>query len=95
MNLLFALAVFFTVLVVCVPRTIDSTDEGILAVDRNGRIVLYNRRAAEMWNVSDDLASRSGDRALLTSWSWTFRDATEARARRGDVHRPRRFQEGQ
>jgi len=46
--------------------TIDSTEEGILVLDRGGRIVLYNRRAAEMWNVSQELASRSRDRDLLS-----------------------------
>jgi len=46
--------------------TIDSTDEGILVLDRNGRIVLYNKRAAEMWNVTRELASKSRDRDLLS-----------------------------
>jgi diguanylate cyclase (GGDEF)-like protein/PAS domain S-box-containing protein len=45
--------------------TIDSTDEGILVLDLTGRIVLYNRRAAELWNIPDELASKSDDRALI------------------------------
>jgi len=46
--------------------TIDSTDEGILVLDRQGRIVLYNKRAAEMWDVSKQRASQSRDRELLS-----------------------------
>ena len=64
MNLPIALAVSFVALAaigVAVARalfrrnlallrsTIDSTDEGIIVVDRAGRIALHNKRAAEMW----------------------------------------------
>jgi diguanylate cyclase (GGDEF)-like protein/PAS domain S-box-containing protein len=64
MNLLIALAVSFVALAACgaavlrasirrnlalLRSTIDSTDEGIVVADREGRVVLHNKRAAELW----------------------------------------------
>src|SRR5947207_10248108 len=64
MNLPIALAVSFVAFAACgavvlrasirrnlalLRSTIDSTDEGIVVVDRTGRIVLHNKRAAELW----------------------------------------------
>lgn len=39
---------------------IDSTADGILAVDHRRRLLLHNRRVAEMWGLSEELL-RSGD----------------------------------
>jgi diguanylate cyclase (GGDEF)-like protein/PAS domain S-box-containing protein len=43
---------------------IDSTVEGIVVLGRKGHIVLYNRRAAEMWSLPDELQG-GDDRTLL------------------------------
>ena len=37
--------------------TLDSTADGILVVDENGKILTYNRRFVEMWRIPDDLVS--------------------------------------
>jgi two-component system, cell cycle sensor histidine kinase and response regulator CckA len=44
--------------------TLESTAEGILAVDTAGRLVAYNRRAAEMWHIPEPLLT-SGDNAAI------------------------------
>jgi diguanylate cyclase (GGDEF)-like protein/PAS domain S-box-containing protein len=45
--------------------TLDSTADGILVVDSNGRITRVNRRFGEMWGLSESvLASRDDDQAL-------------------------------
>ena len=44
--------------------TIESTGDGILVVDRSGRVTHSNRRYREMWNVPDD-ALRDGDVEVL------------------------------
>lgn len=45
--------------------TLESTADGILVVDRTGRIVTFNRVFAQMWRLPDEvLESRSDDRAL-------------------------------
>lgn len=45
--------------------TLDSTADGILVVDRAGRIVSHNRRFAEMWRLPDgDLVGRGHDEAF-------------------------------
>ena len=40
--------------------TLESTADGILVVDRNGRIAAFNRRFAEMWSIPEEVL-RSGD----------------------------------
>jgi len=45
--------------------TLDSTTEGVLAVDLQGRIVRYNRQFVQMWHIPEEiLESRDDDRAL-------------------------------
>jgi signal transduction histidine kinase/CheY-like chemotaxis protein/ABC-type uncharacterized transport system substrate-binding protein len=45
--------------------TIESTNDGILVVDKTGRIVDWNKRFLELWRIPDELIStRDDDRAL-------------------------------
>jgi PAS domain S-box-containing protein len=44
---------------------VESTGNGILAVDQTGRVILTNRRFAELWNIPPDLLGRNNDEALL------------------------------
>jgi PAS domain S-box-containing protein/putative nucleotidyltransferase with HDIG domain len=44
---------------------LDSTADGILAVDDTGRVVKTNRRFAEMWRIPDVLLAAGDDAALL------------------------------
>lgn len=45
--------------------TLDSTADGILAVDGSGRIRQYNRRFAKMWGLPPELLDRRDDEAAL------------------------------
>jgi PAS domain S-box-containing protein len=45
--------------------TLEATADGILVVDREGRIVSYNRKFVEMWGIPDAImASRDDDEAI-------------------------------
>lgn len=45
--------------------TLESTADGILVVDKSGRITSYNKEFAKMWNLPQDVvASKDDDRAL-------------------------------
>ncbi len=48
--------------------TLDSTVDGILVVDPAGRIVVHNRRFAEMWAMPEDVLI-AGDDARALAWA--------------------------
>jgi len=45
--------------------TLDSTTDGILVVDRHGRISSYNRRFVEMWHIPDAVLEAGDDGSAL------------------------------
>ena len=63
--------------------TLESTADGILVVDRKGRIVSYNRRFADMWGIPEDaLAHQDYKRALAYILKQLkYRDAFLARVK--------------
>ena len=44
---------------------LDSTDDGILAVDASGKTIFSNRRFAELWRIPQSLADTRDDNAML------------------------------
>jgi diguanylate cyclase (GGDEF)-like protein/PAS domain S-box-containing protein len=47
--------------------TLESTADGILVVSRDGRIVRYNRKFLEMWQIPDVLAQTGNDQLMLAT----------------------------
>ena len=45
--------------------TIDSTSDGILVVDRQGRIALFNRRFVDMWGIPESVIATHDDKQAL------------------------------
>jgi diguanylate cyclase (GGDEF)-like protein/PAS domain S-box-containing protein len=43
----------------------EATVDGILVIDRRGRILSYNRRFLEIWGIPEDAAARGDDNELL------------------------------
>jgi len=46
--------------------TLESTADGILVVDREGRIVQYNNKFAQMWRIPEDVLKLNDDRAAIS-----------------------------
>lgn len=45
--------------------TIDSTADGILVVDHQGKVTIFNRKFLSLWRIPESLAARRDDEALL------------------------------
>src|ERR1035441_119915 len=45
--------------------TLESTADGILAVDNKGKVIKANRRFAELWRIPQSLMDAGDDQALL------------------------------
>ncbi|MBN1584211.1 MAG: PAS domain-containing protein, partial [Anaerolineae bacterium] len=45
----------------------DSTADGILAVDRTGKITTFNRKFAELWNIPESVMAARDDRAAIAT----------------------------
>ena len=46
--------------------TFESTADGLLIVDRGGKIVVFNRRFAKMWDLTPETLATRDDAAALT-----------------------------
>jgi PAS domain S-box-containing protein len=46
--------------------TLNATADGILAVDCDGKILFYNKRFSDMWNIPEVILDTKDDYALLT-----------------------------
>ena len=45
--------------------TLDSTADGILVIDRNGKIVSYNQRFAQLWGLPEEILEARDDRRAI------------------------------
>jgi PAS domain-containing protein len=45
--------------------TLESTADGLLVIDRSGKIVVYNQKFAQMWRIPEALLSSRDDRQAL------------------------------
>ncbi len=46
--------------------TLESTADGLLVVDSNGKVVRYNRKFAEMWRIPERIMETMDDKVLLS-----------------------------
>ena len=49
--------------------TLESTADGIVVVDRDGRIIVFNQKFADLWGLSADLLAERDDRLALAAVS--------------------------
>ncbi|MFL5518129.1 MAG: PAS domain S-box protein, partial [Gemmatimonadales bacterium] len=66
--------------------TLESTADGILVVDREGRIASYNQRFLELWRIPEDVAASGRDDDLLAFALDQVRDREAFVARIGQLY---------
>jgi signal transduction histidine kinase len=66
--------------------TLESTADGLLVVDREGRVRAHNRRFAQMWRLSSELVATDDDRTLLGSVVALLEDPKTFRERVDDLY---------
>jgi len=49
-----------------IAATLESTADGILVVDKNGKITNYNRKFLELWHIPDTIIASKNDEELLS-----------------------------
>jgi len=49
-----------------IAATLESTADGILVVDKNGKIANYNKKFTELWRIPESVLSKGEDEVLLT-----------------------------
>ena len=57
-----------------VNATLEATADGILVVDRNGRVVSHNQRLLDLWRIPPSLAAAGKDAAILNHVAGQLRD---------------------
>src|SRR6185369_13102526 len=66
--------------------TLDSTTDGILVVDRNGRIAGYNRKYLEIWKIPSEIAESGDADAVLQRAKILLRNPALSTENRKDVY---------
>ncbi|MBJ6761684.1 PAS domain-containing protein [Myxococcaceae bacterium JPH2] len=61
--------------------TLDATTDGLLVVNREGRLTAYNRRFQRMWGVSEELLKGGQDARMLRTASEQVKDPEQFVAR--------------
>lgn len=67
--------------------TLEATDDGILVVDRQGRIAAHNQRFVDLWGIPERLLSRRDDNELLAFVEEQVADVDEFRRRVHELYR--------
>ena len=66
--------------------TLDSTTDGLLAIDRQGRIVSYNQRFAQMWRIPREVLETGDDEKVFAFSVGELRDPDQFRRKVQQVY---------
>jgi two-component system, sensor histidine kinase and response regulator len=66
--------------------TLESTADGIIVVNRKGKIVTYNRKFADMWRISEKALSSGDANRIRESASHQLKDPEEFMARTSNLY---------
>jgi PAS domain S-box-containing protein len=66
--------------------TLDAVEDGVLVIDKDGRVAAFNRRFCELWRIPEELIRQKDDQTLLAFVADQLEDPTGFLSRVNEIY---------